>query len=69
MKVYRDLFVYKSGVYSYSGVTGVEENATHSVRILGWGEQAALLPGSPPIKYWVSHILARTDIDRMSVYT
>ncbi|KAG7177708.1 Papain family cysteine protease-containing protein [Homarus americanus] len=50
MEVHKDLFMYKSGIYSYSGVTK-GETASHSVRIIGWGEDP--LPGSRPVKYWL----------------
>ncbi|XP_045625738.1 uncharacterized peptidase C1-like protein F26E4.3 [Procambarus clarkii] len=50
MEVHKDLFVYKGGVYSYSGLTG-KETAIHSVRIIGWGE--APLLGMEPVKYWL----------------
>lgn len=54
MTVHRDLFMYKSGVYSFSGLTDkgqVEKVATHSVRIIGWGTSRML--GSQPTKYWL----------------
>ncbi|XP_069949609.1 uncharacterized peptidase C1-like protein F26E4.3 [Cherax quadricarinatus] len=50
MEVHSDLFMYKSGVYSYSGLAG-QETASHSVKIIGWGEAA--LPDMEPVKYWV----------------
>ncbi|XP_042204646.1 uncharacterized peptidase C1-like protein F26E4.3 [Homarus americanus] len=50
MKVHKDLFMYQSGVYSHTRLTG-EETATHSVRIIGWGEDNTV--ASPPVKYWL----------------
>ena len=50
MKVYDDFFSYKSGVYSHTGL-GTSRSSTHSVRVVGWGEDTSL--GSRPQKYWV----------------
>ncbi|XP_071536951.1 uncharacterized peptidase C1-like protein F26E4.3 [Panulirus ornatus] len=50
MKVHRDFFMYKTGVYKFTGLTP-PDTATHSVRIVGWGQ--AGFPGSQPLKYWV----------------
>ncbi|XP_069184866.1 tubulointerstitial nephritis antigen-like [Procambarus clarkii] len=50
MRVQKDLFMYQSGVYSSTGLAG-QETATHSVRIIGWGEDNFL--GSFPVKYWL----------------
>lgn len=51
MRVYHDFYHYKSGVYRRSGPRH-EHSGTHSVRIIGWGEE----PGSRhrgPLKFWV----------------
>lgn len=50
MKIHKDFFLYKTGVYTHTGLTGAE-TATHSVRIVGWG--VARMPGAAPVKYWV----------------
>lgn len=50
MRVHSDLFMYQSGVYSNTGLMG-QEAATHSVRIIGWGEDNSF--GFTPIKYWL----------------
>nr|XP_053640341.1 uncharacterized peptidase C1-like protein F26E4.3 [Cherax quadricarinatus] len=50
MTVHSDLFIYESGVYSFTGLAG-QETAMHSVRIIGWGEDNSL--GSVPVKYWL----------------
>lgn len=50
MKVHRDLFMYRSGVYSNSGLAG-DQTGSHSVRILGWGEDTN--QGVRPVKYWL----------------
>ena len=55
MTVHSDLFMYNSGIYSYSGLTGDRmkggDTATHSVRIIGWG--SSRVRGSNHIKYWL----------------
>lgn len=56
MKVEKDLFMYQRGVYSSSGLTS-GETASHSVRILGWGEEAS--GTGQPTKYWVSLVSSR----------
>ncbi|MPD05742.1 Tubulointerstitial nephritis antigen-like [Portunus trituberculatus] len=54
MKVHKDLFMYQRGVYATSGLTR-EEPVSHSVRILGWGEEDTGY--GQPTKYWVSIVL------------
>ncbi|XP_066951283.1 uncharacterized peptidase C1-like protein F26E4.3 [Macrobrachium rosenbergii] len=49
VRIHRDLFMYKGGVYANSGLTS--ETASHSVRIVGWGEDRTL--GYNPVKYWL----------------
>lgn len=51
MKVYKDLFMYKEGVYSTSGLTQ-EESVSHSVKLLGWGEEDTGY--GQPTKYWLA---------------
>lgn len=51
MTVHRDLFLYRSGVYRCPYMDN-EGTGSHSVRILGWGEDTTY--GSRPNKYWVS---------------
>ena len=47
MAVYKDFFVYESGVYSRSQFSsGITPLGYHSVKIIGWGEET----GTP---YWV----------------
>lgn len=50
MKVQRDLFMYGGGVYAASSFTQ-GGSATHSVRILGWGEEPSYSGQST--KYWL----------------
>ncbi|XP_046738484.1 tubulointerstitial nephritis antigen-like isoform X2 [Diprion similis] len=51
IKVYPDLFVYKSGIYRHSPRVESSRTGYHSVRIVGWGEE--ILSYGPPVKYWV----------------
>jgi len=46
MKVYHDFFLYKSGVYRYSGLADAQQAGYHSVRIIGWGHDQSS-------KYWI----------------
>lgn len=50
MRVYRDFFSYSRGVYRHSAASRSEEFGFHSVRLVGWGEEA----GYNPIKYWIA---------------
>merc|ERR1719167_1808911 len=50
MRVYRDFFMYTSGVYHHTGSPS-ERSASHSVRIIGWGVDSSL--GGTPTKYWL----------------
>ncbi|XP_064082541.1 uncharacterized peptidase C1-like protein F26E4.3 isoform X2 [Macrobrachium nipponense] len=56
MTVHADLFMYNSGIYSYSGLTADllkgGDSATHSVRIIGWGS-SRIMGSNAPTKYWV----------------
>lgn len=53
MNVYHDFFMYREGIYQ---PTHTHHNARpegyHSIRILGWGEEADR--SGRPVKYWVS---------------
>ena len=49
MKVYDDFFLYKSGIYSHTGL-GTGRYSTHSVRVIGWGEERQAGINE---KYWV----------------
>ncbi|XP_046470868.1 uncharacterized peptidase C1-like protein F26E4.3 [Neodiprion pinetum] len=51
IKVYPDLFVYKSGIYRHSPTVEDSRTSYHSVRIVGWGEE--IVSYGPPVKYWV----------------
>ena len=50
MRVHPDFYLYKSGVYRYSGLGAQQRSGYHSVRILGWGVDSTQ---QPPLKYWV----------------
>lgn len=58
MHVKSDFFLYKSGVYKYTGLTNDTDNVAgdavgwHSLRILGWGVDKS--NPSNHRKYWVS---------------
>ncbi|XP_072266512.1 tubulointerstitial nephritis antigen [Pyxicephalus adspersus] len=53
MTVYEDFFLYKSGIYKYSGLEGNtpyrQLKGTHSVKIIGWGT----LGHSEKDKFWI----------------
>lgn len=53
MRVYRDFFSYRSGIYRHSAAAtpAEERSAYHSVRLIGWGEERV---GYDVVKYWVS---------------
>lgn len=53
LRVYRDFFSYKSGIYRHSAAaTPADERAAyHSVRLIGWGEE---LVGYERVKYWIA---------------
>lgn len=57
MKVSRDFFVYKSGVYKCSNVAAGSRTGYHSVRIVGWGEE---YQNGRIVKYWV--IIPRREL-------
>lgn len=55
-EVKEDFFMYKSGVYQWTGIThdqppGPGKSGNHSVRILGWGVDRT--PEGDIIKYWI----------------
>lgn len=52
MRVYRDFFVYRGGIYRHSAASrNSEPSGFHSVRLIGWGEERN---GYEISKYWVS---------------
>lgn len=54
MKINKDFFLYKSGIYRYSTYGDSDQSAFigyHSVRIIGWGEE--ILENDESLKYWV----------------
>lgn len=54
MRVYRDFFTYRGGVYRHSAASrNSEPSGFHSVRLIGWGEERN---GYEITKYWVSPI-------------
>lgn len=50
MRVYRDFFAYKEGVYKHSAASRADEGGFHSVRLVGWGVERN---GFETTKYWV----------------
>lgn len=50
MKVSKDFFMYKSGVYRCTNLASESRTGYHSVRILGWGEE---YQNGKIVKYWV----------------
>ena len=50
MRVYRDFFAYKEGVYKHSAASRADEGGFHSVRLVGWGVERN---GPETTKYWV----------------
>lgn len=50
MRVYRDFFSYRGGVYRRSAASRAEQGGFHSVRLLGWGEERT---GYEVTKFWV----------------
>lgn len=53
MRVYRDFFSYRSGIYRHSAAAtpADERSAYHSVRLIGWGEERV---GYDVVKYWIA---------------
>lgn len=57
MKVSRDFFMYRSGVYKCSNLASGSRTGYHSVRIVGWGEE---YQNGRIVRYWVrSNVFAR----------
>lgn len=54
MRVYRDFFTYRGGIYRHSAASRSEPSGFHSVRLVGWGEERT---GYEVTKYWVNHWL------------
>ena len=54
MQVHEDFFSYRSGVYRQTRLRSSSRTAYHSVRILGWGEEAGYR--GLQVKYWVSTV-------------
>ncbi|XP_050420957.1 tubulointerstitial nephritis antigen-like [Adelges cooleyi] len=50
MKVSRDFFIYKTGVYKCSSLASGSRTGYHAVRIVGWGEE---YQGGKLVKYWI----------------
>lgn len=53
MRVYRDFFTYRGGIYRRSAASRAEQGGFHSVRLVGWGEERT---GYEVTKYWVNFI-------------
>nr|XP_027225551.1 tubulointerstitial nephritis antigen-like isoform X1 [Penaeus vannamei] len=51
MTVHPDFFLYQTGVYTHTGLGG-KGSATHSVKLIGWGE--ARVMGVGIVKYWLA---------------
>jgi len=51
MRVYRDFFTYRSGIYRHSAANRAERSGFHSVRLVGWGEERN---GYELTKYWIA---------------
>lgn len=52
MRVYRDFFTYRGGIYRRSAASRDEKSGFHSVRLVGWGEERT---GYEITKFWVSN--------------
>lgn len=52
MRVSKEFFMYKSGVYKCSDLYDASKPAYHTVRIVGWGENNDY---GRQIKYWVKN--------------
>lgn len=50
MRVYRDFFSYRGGIYRHSAANRGDRSGFHSVRLVGWGEEQS---GYSTTKYWV----------------
>lgn len=50
MKVSRDFFAYKGGIYRCSSLSSSDRTGYHAVRIIGWGEE---FTGGQLSKYWI----------------
>lgn len=51
MRVYRDFFSYRAGIYKHSAANRGEHSGFHSVRLVGWGEERSSYSTK---KYWVN---------------
>ncbi|XP_031640799.1 uncharacterized peptidase C1-like protein F26E4.3 [Contarinia nasturtii] len=51
MRVYRDFFAYRGGIYRRSAASRDEKGGFHSVRLLGWGEERT---GYETTKFWIA---------------
>lgn len=64
MRVHSDFFLYRSGVYRYSGSGSQQRTGYHSVRIVGWGVDSSQ---RTPIKYWVRLVFEMLDCKSITV--
>lgn len=51
MRVYRDFFAYRGGIYRHTAVNRGDKVGFHSVRLVGWGEEQT---GYDIKKFWVN---------------
>ncbi|XP_037043347.1 uncharacterized peptidase C1-like protein F26E4.3 isoform X2 [Bradysia coprophila] len=51
MRVYRDFFAYKEGIYTHSAASRSDQGGFHSVRLVGWGVERN---GYETTKYWIA---------------
>lgn len=58
MKVTKDFFMYKSGVYNCPSLDSGSRTGYHSVRIVGWGEE---YHNQALVKYWVRSVARRLN--------
>lgn len=59
MRVYRDFFAYKGGIYTHSAASRSDQGGFHSVRLVGWGVEHN---GYESTKYWVMNC-ERNELD------
>lgn len=50
MRVYRDFFSYRRGIYQRTSASHSDPTGFHSVRLMGWGQK---IVGGSVTKYWV----------------